>query len=61
MFDETIEGVTLIPVNSFERSDPKLDVIRSILTKVRESNFENVDILSGKIPGIFSSRHNTRL
>lgn len=47
MFDETIEGVTLIPV--------------SILTEVRESNFENVDILSGKIPGIISSRHNTRL
>ena len=53
MFDETIEGVTLIPVNSFERSDPKLDVVRSILTEVRKSNFENVDILSGKIPGIF--------
>lgn len=61
MFDETIEGVTLIPVNSFERSDPKLDVVRSIFTEVRESNFKNVNFLLGKIPGIISSRHNTRL
>ena len=53
MFDETIEGVTLIPVNSFERNDPKLDVVRSILTEVRESNFENVDIFQGRFLEFF--------